>query len=402
MMRLDQSSALSRRSIAADPARTARSVTPAVPHERLRIGVVTHNYPPHLGGLEAIVHQLVRGFARHHDVTVVTTAWEDRRGVSTEDGATVHRLPASHLAETMGVPYALPFGPGASQAWKALRSCDVLHAHGSLYATTLLAAMARRPTVPLFITEHVGVVPYESALLNQAQRLAWASIGAPAVRRSAAVIAYNTRVSEWLVSRFGAEAVAFIPNGVETTTFRPRSADERRRARQQLGLPEGEVLALFVGRDSQKKNLDAVLRFRSDAYRLVVCGAHRTLSSAVCNLGAVPYASMPDVFAACDFLIHAATGEGFPLAVQEAMASGLPVALLWDHGYDGSVPRDEVVAVDSLDALDRAAADLASAPERRRALGQRARDYAERQWNWDTTVERYLDLFQTRAATCHR
>jgi glycosyltransferase involved in cell wall biosynthesis len=363
--------------------------------DRMRIGVVSHNYPPHLGGLEAIAHQLVRGFARRHDVIVVSTAWDGRSGVSKEDGATVHRLPAWHGAESRGVPYAMPLGPGAVRALTDLRSCDVLHAHGSLYSTTLLALMARRRQTPLFITEHVGFVHYPSSVLNAVQRLAWTAIGGPMVRRSAKVIAYNSRVCDWLAARYGPRAVEFIANGVDTNTFRPvGSPDDRRRARERLGLPPTGVLALFVGRAAHKKNLDAVLEYGSAAYQLVVCGAQRALPPAVLNLGAVPYASMPDVFAAADFLIHAATGEGFPVSIQEAMASGLPVTLLWDSGYSGSVDRDALVATDSLESLGRAATELAADPERRGQLGRRAREFALRNWNWDSTVQRYLDLFQ--------
>jgi D-inositol-3-phosphate glycosyltransferase len=109
----------------------------------------------------------------------------------------------------------------------------------------------------------------------------------------------------------------------------------------------------------------------------------------------VPHAAMADVFAAADFLIHAATAEGFPVSVQEAMASGLPVAVLWDSGYAGSVDRDALLAVDSLKELGRAAARLAATPELREELGRRAREFAVQAWKWDTTVERYLDLFQS-------
>jgi D-inositol-3-phosphate glycosyltransferase len=361
----------------------------------MRIGIATHNYPPHLGGLETIVHELTRGFARRHEVIVVSTEWQDQSGVTAEDGATVHRLPAWHGAERRGVPYAMPLGPGVLRAMSALRSCDVLHAHGSLYATTLLALLARRRDVPLFITEHVGFVAYSSSALNVVQRLAWASIGAPAVRHSARVVAYNSRVRDWLAARFGGGAVAFIANGVDTVTFHPRSFDDRRSARARLGLPADEILALFVGRAAQKKNLDAVLQYAATEYRLVVCGAQRTLPRDVLDLGAVPYAAMPDVFAAADFLVHAATGEGFPVSVQEAMASGLPVTVLWDSGYTGSVDRDAVMAVDSLDDLRRAAATLAITPALREDFGRRAREFALRNWSWDSTIERYLDLFRT-------
>ena len=342
----------------------------------MRIGIVTHNYPPHVGGLETIARELARGFAKQHEVIVVSTAWEGKSGVAHEDGATVHRLPAWHGAEERGVPYAMPIGPGVLRAIGALRSCDLLHAHGSLYATTILALVARRGKRPLFITEHVGFVPYSSAALNTVQRLAWALVGSPAVRRSAKVIAYNARVRDWLAARFGEEAVAFIVNGVDTTAFRPRSAADRQAARVRLGLPPASVLALFVGRAATKKNLDAVLEFPARHYQLVVCGAPRNLRPGVLNLGAVPYAAMPDVFAAADFLLHAATSEGFPVTVQEAMASGLPVVVLWDTGYAGSVDRDAVIAVDTLDELAREADHLAESPAMREEWRRRSRAFA--------------------------
>ena len=360
----------------------------------MRIGIATHNYPPHLGGLETVVHELTRNFARRHEVIVVTTAWQGQSGVATEDGATVHRLPAWHGAERRGVPYAVPLGSGVARALAALRSCDVLHAHGSLYSTTLLALLARRQNVPLFITEHVGFVPYSSRTLDAVQRLTWTSIGNLVVRRSAKVVAINSRVRDWLAARFGDHAVVFIANGVDTTAFHPPSADDRHAARARLGLPAEEVLALFVGRDAQKKNLEAVLQYGAREYRLVVCGAPRTLRADVLDLGALPYASMPDVFAAADFLLHAATGEGFPVTVQEAMASGLPVALLWDSGYAGSVDREALFAVDSLEDLGRAAAKLAVTPALREESGRRSREFAVGNWNWDSTAARYLDLFQ--------
>ena len=368
---------------------------PEVRQVGMRIGIATHNYPPHLGGLETIVRELARAFAQRHQVIVVSTAWQGRMGVASEDGATVYRLPAWHGSERFGVPYATPLGPGVSRAIAALRGCDVLHAHGSLYPTTLLALMARRREVPLFVTEHVGFVPYSSSALNAVQRTAWTVIGGRVVRQSAKVIAYNSRVHDWLASRFGERAVVFIRNGVDTAMFAPRRPADRQSARVRLGLPAEGVLALFVGRAAQKKNLDAVLEFAARHYRLVVCGAQRALPGDVLNLGAVAHAMMPDVFAAADFLIHAATAEGFPVTVQEAMASGLPVTLLWDHGYQGSVERPALMAVDSLDALAHAAEDLALSPERREELGRRSREFAVRHWNWNTTVAQHLELFQS-------
>jgi glycosyltransferase involved in cell wall biosynthesis len=359
----------------------------------MRIGITTHNYPPHLGGLETIVRELARGFAIAHEVVVVSTAWERRSGISREDGLTVHRLPAWHGSESHGVPYALPFGPGLPGAIRALRSCDVLHAHGSLYSTTLLALAARSGGTPLFVTEHVGFVPYSSGVVTALQRFAWAIVGTPVVRRSTRVIAYNSRVRDWLAAKFGDRSVAFIRNGVDTQMFRPPDAEGKRAARERLGLPLEGVLGLFVGRAALKKNLDAVLAFPAPHFQLVVCGARRSLPDGVLDLGAVAYTRMPDVFAAADFLLHAAVGEGFPVTVQEAMASGLPVVLLWDSGYIGSVERTAVIAVESVEELGRAADALALSSALREEAAARSRAFAVANWSWTWTVQRHLELF---------
>jgi glycosyltransferase involved in cell wall biosynthesis len=359
----------------------------------MRLGIATHNYPPHLGGLEAIVRELTRGFARFHDVVVVTTAWDGRNGISAEDGATILRLPAWHGSERRGVPYATPYGPGVGRALAELRTCDVLHAHGSLYATTLLALAASRSGAPLFVTEHVGFVAYPMAAVNVIEHAAWGAIGNPVIRRSKKVIAYNGRVRDWLRARFGADRVAFIANGIDTEMFRPADAAARRAVRERFGLPPDAVLALFVGRAAQKKNLDAVLAFPSPGYRLVVCGAERKLPPEVINLGPLPHATMPDVFAAADFLLHPATGEGFPVTIQEAMASALPVAVLWDDGYAASVDRGAVLAACSLEALAREATTIAASSSLRAEYGARAREFAVAHWRWGATVDQYLQLF---------
>ncbi len=361
----------------------------------MRIGIVTHNYPPHPGGLETVVHELAERFARRHAVVVVSTEWSGERGVSQEGGLVVHRLRAWHGAERRGVPYALPLGPGLPAAWKALRACDVIHAHGSLYATTLLGLTARRRGVPLVITEHVGFVDYPSRAVNAIQRFAWFAIGDRVARRAVRVVAVNVRVRDWLAERFGAERAGFIANGVDADAFTPPTPAARAAARARFGIAAHETVGLFVGRAAGKKNLDAVLGFARLHYRLVVCGAERSLPPDVLDLGVLPHRAMPEVFAAADFLLHAATGEGFPVAVQEAMASGLPVALLWDAGYAGSVSRDAVLAVDSLAELAGEAERLAADGALRARLSTLARDLAVDRWGWGRAVDSYLEIFQS-------
>ena len=370
------------------------TVPDSAPTAVQRIGIFTHNYPPHPGGLEVIVHALATHQARDHDVVVMTTAWQGRRGVSLEDGVHVHRLPALHITESWDVPYAVPLGPGVGSAMAAMANRTALHAHGSLYATTLAAVRAkRRSGCPLIVTEHVGFVQYRSRVINLIQSLAWATVGRFVVRQAEALVAYNARVHDWLVQRFPSKIVRFIGNGVDRAAFSPATAERRRELRAQLGLPQDQVLALFVGRRSGKKNLDQVLAMPRRGWQLVVCGAERQLPTEAINLGLLPHHAMPELLASVDMMIHAATGEGFPVAVQEAMATGLPVVLLWDPGYSRSLDRECVAAGLDLASLAGLLEGLASSAEARKSLGEAARAWATGKWSWQNTVDSYLDLY---------
>jgi glycosyltransferase involved in cell wall biosynthesis len=372
-------------------------------HHRRRIAMFVSNYPPHRGGLEIMAWNLASGLARRHDVVLVTSAFDGRRGVSREDGMTVHRLPTLHFTERLGVPYPMPIGPGLGRAWRDLRGATIVHTHGALYAQSMLAhVVARRLGAPLVLTEHVGFVSYSSSMLNAVQRAAWSAIGFPLVRAADAVVTYNARVRERL-SRDASRAVHYIGNGVDVERFQPRPSEGRRALRRSFGLPEDGVLALFAGRESEKKNLDVLLRAERDGYTLVVCGWERNLTGqALVDLGVVPYARMADLYACTDVMVHPASGEGFPLAVQEAVASGLPVVLLWDEGYARWLPRTIVVACETPNEVPARLAELARNPARRAELGAASRAWAAEQWSWDATVTAYERIYDDVAVDASR
>jgi glycosyltransferase involved in cell wall biosynthesis len=360
----------------------------------MKIAVFASNYPPHPGGLERVVHHVAAGLAQRHEVIVVTTAWAGLAGPAREDGLRVIRLPTVHASEPWGVPYPVPWGPGVRAALSAAAGADAYHAHGALYVTSVLAArLARRQRRPLILTEHVGFVQYGSPLLNGIEKAAWASVGRYVLRRTTTVAVYNARVRQWFEAEHPGSRLRFIGNGVDRERFRPRPAADRATLRERLGLPANGTLVLFVGRHAEKKNLDVVLGIPRTDHRLVVCGAPRGLrEDRVIDLGVVAWDSMPDVFAAVDLMVHASTGEGFPLAMQEAMASGVPLVVLWDEGYAVGLDRSAVFAVDSLGELGGAVLGLVADEHRRRALGEAGRRWAAAHWGWDSTVSAYERL----------
>ena len=126
-----------------------------------------------------------------------------------------------------------------------------------------------------------------------------------------------------------------IVNGVDTATYRPPEPGEREALRAALGWDE-RPRVLFVGRLVAKKGIDLAIgaaQRAAGAFELVVAGPGRApvvLPASVRVLGAQPPARVAGLYRAADALVLPSHGEGFPITVQEAMASGLPVVVLDD------------------------------------------------------------------------
>jgi len=202
-------------------------------------------------------------------------------------------------------------------------------------------------------------------------------------------------VAGWMRARYPEREVHVVPNGVDCARFRPLAGQERIAAREALALPPDRTLVLFVGRHTEKKNLPAVLDIPRDDFDLVLCGERSSLrGERLIDLGFMRHEDMPLLYGCADLLVHAATGEGFPLAVQEALACGLPVVLLWDTGYDALLDREVVSACNSIEHLQREVVALARDPARRARIAARGRPFVERSWSWAATASSYLRLYR--------
>jgi len=210
-----------------------------------------------------------------------------------------------------------------------------------------------------------------------------------------------------------AAAAVVIANGVERDRFAPDPA-VRAEVREGLGIGAGELVALFVGGDWERKGLRVAIEgvAAAEGWRLVVVGAgdearYRALArdagagERVHFIGSTPQPERH--YAAADAFVLPTAYEAFPLVALEAAASGLPllagrvsgVEELVEDGRNGwFVPREGAAIGARLRALgdDQAL---------REAMGRAARE-SSAGYTWDRMVDAYVKLYESLAVSDRR
>ena len=235
-------------------------------------------------------------------------------------------------------------------------------------------------------------------------------------RRPRAII-YNARrtMAQHEALGFAGDRSVFIPNGFDGTVFRPRH-EEREKLRAELGVPLTAPLVGMFARYHPMKDPEtlfrafAKVRSRLPDARLVLAGRYsaeeeRWASGVVHDLGLQASvrligrrADVPRLLSAFDVVASSsAWGEGFPNAIGEAMASGVP-CVATDVGDSGAVMSRYGKLVPPRDANALAAAlieVLSLTREERQQLGQDARDHIMSNYELAAITDRYRILHDT-------
>lgn len=263
---------------------------------------------------------------------------------------------------------------------------DLVHTHSPLPAAATRVLLSGDHT-PVVHTEH-NVWPRYGRVTRWSNAATW--------HRNRLVIAVSDGVAASIrvpaVLRRGVSpAVEVMVQGINVDRARHGEA-ARSLARQRLGLPveDGELVVGTVGNLTAKKNhallLDAVAQLRrTRRVRAVVVGSgplEGALNAQARRLGITDattfLGSRDDVFELLpgfDVFVLSSTHEGLPIALLEAMASGLPAVATKVGGVSEVLGHEQeglLVASGDVAGLTAALARLAEEPDLRAALGQRA------------------------------
>lgn len=165
----------------------------------------------------------------------------------------------------------------------------------------------------------------------------------PSVRLADLVICMSKAVLEKVLEHGTDPArTRILPNRVDLETFRPSSAEERRRLQAQLAQRFGQPgrCVLHIGRKSEQKNLDTVLRclplLPSDVWLLAIGQPRSTpeydrlarelgVSERVVWVDRIANDELPSIYNAVSALVVPSRWEGFGVVFIEAAACGTPI-----------------------------------------------------------------------------
>jgi glycosyltransferase involved in cell wall biosynthesis len=209
-------------------------------------------------------------------------------------------------------------------------------------------------------------------------------------------------------------------NGVDTHRFTPATQDDRRRAREALGLSEDAFVIGFVGRLSKDKGIDdlvhAITIMNREETWLLLVGSyevadaidHKT-SNVIATDDHIVHVPWTDntkaIYTAIDVLAFPSYREGLPNVPLEAQACGVPIVGYAATGTIDAVVNGQtgiLVPIGDRQALSSALDALLHDPELRKRLGTNARTHVVENFNpadvWKLIEATYRDALRNHAS----
>ncbi len=212
------------------------------------------------------------------------------------------------------------------------------------------------------------------------------------------------------------EKITVVPYGVDTTVFRPRSAEDRIACRSALGLPDDTFVVGFVAKRSSdahgRKGTDVFIRgihrlaeSMPNLHVLIVGPGWEGVATKLARHGVVcvrkPFIveeeAFAQVYAAMDVYWCTSTIEGGPVPVLEAMASGV-CCLATEAGMVPDIVNSGengfILPFDDDGAFARHTQVLANDGGLRDSVGVAAACMIRKSFDWSISARRVLPLYE--------
>jgi glycosyltransferase involved in cell wall biosynthesis len=360
-----------------------------------KVLIVSSYGPPHPGGLERAVARIYEEVKKRG----VNVRWLlSDVPVLPPEPDTIRVRVWNQLDTKFRLAIPLPKPSAYARLYREIAQSDLVHMHDGYYlicfAAMVMAKIQRKRTV---LTVHIWNVPYKNPVIQLMQKVGFALLVTPTVWLADSVVSYNHRIYRILAGL--KPNPHYIANGVDPS-FCAGPALSPASVREQLGLPLDKKIVVFAGRFSLKKGipiLREIARNVPDVF-FVMCGTgpeqpEKWNLPNVRNLGWVNAEKLKTVFSCADLFLLPSRGEGFPLAIQEAMSQGLPCAVFEETWNSLGDARELFLILDDFATPSEAIRAYFAQPDASRKSAEIAA-YTKAHWTVDAMAEAYLQVYQ--------
>lgn len=303
-----------------------------------------------------------------------------------------------------GISYGFDFS--LRKIKKEVEDCDILHIHhAATFSEFFLPFSSISSEFNIVNTFHI---PAGKSLEGEFAKALIAMLVSLYVGRSKKFISVSAEIAEDIRrccygygygdddDDNGTEVVV-IPNGVDINRFHPQEKDEKASNEQGKGVCIG-----YLGRLSPEKNIinmiKAVKALESDDIRLKIAGTgplydklKKLEDERIEVLGYVEDA--PSFYRSIDVFLLASKLEAQPIALLEAMASGLPVIAsdVGDNKY--FVQGNGIICGTSAKEIGAAINEMLMADMEK--MSTESRRIVENGYTWDKIAERTLEVYKS-------
>ncbi len=359
----------------------------------MNIGIFTNAYHPIISGVVNAIALFRRGLAGlGHRVFVFAPAFPGFR----DEEEDIYRFRSVNLTSKVKFPLALPYSHRIFRIIPELK-LDVIHTHHPFILGEVGAHFARKFKIPLVYTFHTQFeqyahyIPFNQDLVKMLARLSVINY----TQKCDCIITPAPSIRDLLLSYGVTQRLELLPNAIDLDSF---GKGDGSAVRREYSIPPDAVVLLYVGRMGLEKNLGFLLQSfhkileTGKKVRLLVVGegpeeeavreqARRMgLEDNAIFTGRIEYSGIPAFYDAADFFVMSSVTEVKPLALLEAMASGLPVVAVAASGSSDTISQgvDGILTELSLENFTAACLELVNDVDKRRKMSGNARKTSAR------------------------
>jgi UDP-glucose:(heptosyl)LPS alpha-1,3-glucosyltransferase len=296
----------------------------------IKVAIIRRKYNP-FGGAERFIESLIKALPKHRiSISLITESWADTTPNSViairSQGLTRSQRYKSFIRNTREALASKHFD--LVQTHERIPGSDIFRLGDGVHAAWLSRLTSQHGVFRNILKK---LDPYHKELVRQEALI----MSNPKTK----LVVTSDLVREELIQFYQVpdERIEIIPNGIDTSKFRPPSKNEKKQARSSLRIDADARVVCFVGSDFERKGLWPLLQAvgMSCDMQLIVVGEDKTakrlknrisnskLASRVHFLG--PQSNVVPLLWASDLFALPSLYDPSSNAILEAMACGLPI-----------------------------------------------------------------------------